>query len=70
MWIYWIECLSHPKNKFTAFINYHALENYRDFSGIRVEEDYLITAEGSKLLGKKLPMTAEAVERVRAQALG
>jgi Xaa-Pro aminopeptidase len=57
-------------NKFTDFINYNALEHYRDFSGIRVEEDYLITAEGSMLLGKKLPMTVEAVEAVRAQAIG
>ena len=53
------------EKKFTEFINYSALESYRDFSGIRVEEDYLITESGSTLLGKKLPMTVEEVEAER-----
>lgn len=53
------------ENKFTEFVNYQALETYRDFSGIRVEEDYLITKEGCRLLGKKLPMTVAEVEAAR-----
>ena len=53
------------EQKFMEYINYTALEGYRDFSGIRVEEDYLITESGYKLLGKKLPMTVEEVEAVR-----
>jgi Xaa-Pro aminopeptidase len=53
------------ENKFTEFVNYPALETYRDFSGIRVEEDYLITKEGCRLLGKKLPMTVAEVEAAR-----
>ncbi len=53
------------ENKFTDFINYNALENYRDFSGIRVEEDYLITKDEARLLGKKLPITVEEVEAIR-----
>jgi Xaa-Pro aminopeptidase len=57
------------ENKFTAFINYPALQAYRDFSGIRVEEDYLITETGSHLLGKKLPITVAEVEAVRAACL-
>ena len=31
------------QNKFTEFINYDKLFTYKDFSGIRNEEDYLIT---------------------------
>ncbi|MBS1753444.1 MAG: aminopeptidase P N-terminal domain-containing protein [Ferruginibacter sp.] len=57
------------ENKFTEFINYDALEQLRKFSGIRVEEDYLITQTGCRLLGKKLPMTVDEVENIRAQAL-
>jgi Xaa-Pro aminopeptidase len=57
------------ENKFAEFINYAALENYRNFSGIRVEEDYLITENGYRLLGKKLPITVDEVEAVRAQAM-
>jgi len=30
-----------------------------------VEEDYLITENGYRLLGKKLPMTVEEVEEFR-----
>ena len=57
------------ENKFTEFINYPALQSYRDFSGIRVEEDYLITETGYRLLGKKLPMTVAEVEAIRTESL-
>jgi Xaa-Pro aminopeptidase len=53
------------ENKFTQFIHYPALDAYREFSGIRVEEDYLITESGYQLLGKKLPMTIAEIEAVR-----
>ena len=33
------------------FINYEALKAYHDFSGIRLEDNYVITEGGSKLLG-------------------
>jgi Xaa-Pro aminopeptidase len=57
------------ENKFAAFINYPALEKFRDFSGIRVEEDYLVTTNGCRLLGKKLPMSVSEVEALRQQSL-
>ena len=57
------------ENKFKEFINYPALQSYRDFSGIRVEEDYLITETGCRLLGKKLPMTVAEVEAIRTESL-
>jgi Xaa-Pro aminopeptidase len=50
------------ENKFHDFINYAELEKYRDFGGIRIEEDLLITDNGSRLLGKPLPRTAEDIE--------
>ena len=56
------------EKKFAAFINYPALEKFRDFSGIRVEEDYLVTATGCRLLGKKLPMSISEVEAMRQQS--
>jgi len=42
------------KHKFSEFINYEKLETYKDFSGIRIEEDLLITDNGSCILGKSL----------------
>lgn len=53
------------QNKFTEFINYDKLFQYRDFGGIRNEEDYLITADGARRLGKKIPLTTEEVEAIR-----
>jgi Xaa-Pro aminopeptidase len=57
------------ENKYSEYINYESLENYRDFSGIRVEEDYVITGDGCRRLGKKLPMTVDEVEATREQSL-
>ena len=51
--------------KFTDFINYDKLEEYRDFGGIRNEEDYLITENRARRLGKKIPLTPEEVEAFR-----
>jgi Xaa-Pro aminopeptidase len=53
------------EKRFEAFINYDALEGFKDFSGIRIEEDYVITETGSRLLGKKLPKTVREVEAMR-----
>ena len=50
------------EGKFTNFINYNALEAYRDFSGIRIEDDVLITAKGNRVLGEPIPKTVAEVE--------
>ena len=39
------------EGKFTDFINYAALEEYRDFGGIRLEDNVVVIADGSRLLG-------------------
>lgn len=57
------------EGKFMNFINYEALDGYRDFGGIRVEDDYLITGTGAKLLGEQVPKYAEDVEAVRMEGL-
>jgi len=51
------------ENRFTDFINYDKLEAYKDFGGIRNEEDFVITADGYKLIGKKKPKTIDEVEK-------
>lgn len=53
-------------NKFKDFINYDKVETYKDFGGIRNEEDYLITETGARRLGKKIPLTTEEVESMRS----
>lgn len=53
------------EKKFMDFVNYDKLQEYRTFGGIRNEEDYLITADGARRLGKKIPLTPEEVEALR-----
>jgi len=54
------------ENKFTEFINYEKVENYRDFGGIRIEDDLLVTDTGCRVLGKPIPKTVAEVEQVAA----
>ncbi len=53
------------ENRFTDFICYDKLEPYRNFTGLRNEEDYLITETGARRLGKRIPLTTEEVEALR-----
>lgn len=53
------------EKKHSNFINYKALESFRDFSGIRVEDNFLVTADGSHKLGKHLPKTVGEIEALR-----
>lgn len=53
------------EKNFTDFLNYDKIETYKDFGGIRLEDDVLITANGSRFLGKKhIPLTVEEVETI------
>ena len=53
------------QKKFEEFINYDVAETYKDFGGIRNEEDYLITETGARRLGKKIPLTPQEIEECR-----
>ena len=46
-----------------AFINFDKVDEYRDFGGIRMEDDLLITETGARILGKRIPITPEEVEK-------
>ena len=50
------------------FINYDLLETYKDFGGIRIEDDILITKDGCRFLGeKRIPYHINDVEDFIAQ---
>lgn len=53
------------EGRFSDYINYEKVNEYRNFGGLRNEEDFLITENGYRLLGKPLPKTIEEVEAVR-----
>jgi len=48
--------------KNSQYINYELLETYRDFGGIRIEDDVLVTQTGHRVLGRKIPKTIDEVE--------
>jgi Xaa-Pro aminopeptidase len=53
------------EKKFTDYINYDRVLNYLDFSGIRIEDNVLVTEKGNKVLGPLIPKTIEEVEKLR-----
>ena len=49
------------------FLNFDMLETYKDFGGIRIEDDVLITADGCRFLGKdRIPYHPADVEAFMA----
>ena len=50
------------ENKLAEFINYAKVETYKDFGGIRIEDDILVTNTGYRVLGRPIPKTIAEVE--------
>lgn len=53
------------EGKFRDFINYETLEQYRDFGGVRVEENFVVRERDCRRLGKDRPLTTAEVEALR-----
>ncbi|MNQ42857.1 Xaa-Pro aminopeptidase [compost metagenome] len=52
-------------NKICApFFNFDKIESYLDFGGIRIEDEYLITDDGSEILGKYIPKKISEIEQI------
>ena len=50
---------------YKGIVDYDALAAYRDFGGIRIEDDLLVTESGCRILGdRKIPITVEELEAV------
>jgi Xaa-Pro aminopeptidase len=50
------------EKKNEEFINYQEVEKYIGFGGVRLEDDVLVTKDGGKYIGKRLPITVEEIE--------
>lgn len=57
------------ENKHAEFINYNLLETYKDFGGIRIEDDVLVTEAGYRVLGKPIPKTIDEIETIMSNPL-
>lgn len=49
------------EGRLVQFINYDALDSYREFGGIRVEDDVLVTEKGAEVLSMAIPKTVDDV---------
>jgi len=57
------------EGKFTDFINYDKVETYKDFGGIRIEDDVLVTETGYRVLGRPIPKTVAEIEETMSNPL-
>lgn len=48
------------------FINFDKVETYKDFGGVRIEDNILVTETGNRVLGKPIPKTVAEVEAMAA----
>jgi len=46
------------------FINFDKVNEYRDFGGIRLEDDILVTETGSEIIGKRIPINPDEIEEI------
>jgi Xaa-Pro aminopeptidase len=49
-----------------GFINFDKVNEYRNFGGIRIEDDILVTENGGKIIGKRVPVDPDEVEKIVA----
>lgn len=69
--IYFIPALidkCRAEGRYAGIVDYDALDAYRNFGGIRIEDDLLVTDTGCRMLGsKRIPVTVEELEAVVGQ---
>ena len=69
--IYFIKALIDDparRAQFAADVDWERIEALRDFGGIRIEDDVLITETGSDVLTRDIPKTIPEIEALRAEA--
>jgi Xaa-Pro aminopeptidase len=52
------------RSKYQEVVNWERLAQFADVRGIRIEDDVLVTEEGSEVLTVALPTTADAIEQL------
>ena len=55
------------ESKCSQYVEYDKLDAYRDFGGVRIEDDVLVTDTGYRILGPAIPRTIEEVEQACSQ---
>jgi Xaa-Pro aminopeptidase len=47
-----------------AFIDFNRVNEYLDFGGIRLEDDILVTEKGSEIIGDRVPVEPDEIEKI------
>jgi Xaa-Pro aminopeptidase len=69
--IYFIKALiddPQRREKFTDCVDWAKVDALRDFGGIRIEDDVLITPDGADVLTAAIPKSIGEIEALRAEA--
>lgn len=56
------------ERRLEEFIEYEAVERFRGFGGVRIEDDVLVTENGCRVLGPTIPRAIEEVEAACTEA--
>ena len=63
--IYFIDPLIdkwHSEGRYRDFIDYRAIDKFRGFGGIRIEDNVVVTEKGYRIIGKPIAKELEEVE--------
>jgi len=65
--IYFISALIdkwHNEGRYRDFIDYKAVSKFRNFGGIRIEDNIVVTGKGYKIIGNPIPKKPEEIEKL------
>jgi Xaa-Pro aminopeptidase len=61
--------LRKDQGHYTDFVNYSRVEEIQHAGGYRIEDDFLITEKGARLLGEPIPKTTRDIEDIRNNSI-
>jgi Xaa-Pro aminopeptidase len=54
----------HSEGRYRDFIDYRAVDKFRGFGGIRIEDNIVVTAKGNRLIGKPISKDPDEIEKL------